>query len=238
LGGFEMSERRGLREADFGPSFKEKIKSLVNSGEDDIIKASILVKSLILLDGQKKFPTAKEITLSFLESNVKKEVKMELANYFLEESYLNLSLLGLLEKMRPKKHSEFIKKVIELVDKDIGEDCIGTDFGFIRRDVVYGIINQSEEPKEKILGFFKEKINWPDFPIQNGILDYCYDNCESLGKDFVMNILDKAVRVNMREVRITALKYAYLVSNEEEYIGLIEKDESSYVRKLARELKR
>jgi len=216
----------------------DKIKVFFNSQKQDKIKSAYLIKNIIFLDKLHKFPTAKEITLAFFNSNVKKELKIEVANYLLNEMYVSHSLLEMLGKRKINNLTGFIKEVIDSVNKELdGFDYLGTDFGCVRREAVFWLINNSEEPKKLILNLFKEKINWSDFPTQNGILDYCYQNYKILGLDFIMGIFDKAVKVNMREVRITALRYAYLLTNSDKYMSLIEKDNSSHIRKMAKELK-
>ncbi len=216
----------------------DKIKAFFNSQEQDKIKSAYLIKNLIFLDKMHKFPTAKEITLAFFNSNVKKESKVEVANYLLNETYMSSFLLEEFGGRKINNFTAFIGGVIDSVDEELDiSDYLGTDFGCVRRGVVFWLIANSDEPKKSILRLFKEKIDWFDFPTQNGILDYCYRNYKILGLDFVTGILDKAVKVNMREVRITALKYAYLLTNNDKYISLIEKDTSSHIRKLAKELK-
>src|SRR3989338_2320713 len=71
----------------------DKIKVFFNSQEQDKIKSAYLIKNLIFLDKLHKFPTAKEITIAFFNLNIKKESKIEIANYLLKEMYVNCSLL-------------------------------------------------------------------------------------------------------------------------------------------------
>ncbi len=216
----------------------EKAKELFNSSKSDKLKASSLFKSLILLDNLRKFPTAKEITLEFLNSNVKKEIKVEVANYILKENYISPLLSEEFPPIKIIDHSPFIREVISSLDRELGTDeYFGVNFNFVRREAVFWLINTSENPKEAINALFKEKLDWFDFPTQNGILDYCFQKKEELGMDFAMNIFNRAVKVNMREVRITALKYAYLLSKDEKYLSMIGKDSSKYINKLIEKLK-
>ncbi len=214
------------------------LKKLFNSSKSDKIKAVHLLKSLILLEKFRKFPTAKDITLEFLNSNIQYEIKVEIANYILNEKYISSTLLEEFCAKEKLNYSTFIMEVINSLNNELSvEDYFGTDFNFVRRETVFWLVKNSEDPKDMIQSLFKEKLDWFDFPTQNGILDYCFQKKEELGMEFVMGILDKAIKVNMREVRITALKYAYLLTKNEKYISLAEKDTSLHIRKMTKELK-
>ncbi|MEK6927475.1 MAG: hypothetical protein AABX11_03505 [Nanoarchaeota archaeon] len=213
-------------------------KELFNSSKSDKIKVVYLLKSLILLEKFRKFPTAKEITLEFLNSNTGHEIKVEIANYILNERYISPILLEEFGAKEKLNYSTFIKDVLNSLNNELSaEDYFGTDFNFVRRETVFWLISKSEDPRNKIQSLFKEKLDWFDFPTQNGILDYCFQKKEELEMEFVIGILDKAIKVNMREVRITALKYAYLITKNKKYLSLAEKDPSTHIRKMASELK-
>lgn len=216
----------------------DSFKELFNSSKSDKIKAVYLLKSLILLEQVHKFPTAKKITLEFLNSNIEYEIKVEIANYILNERYISPMLIEVLCAKGKPNYSAFISDVIKSLDKELpSEYSFGTDFNFVRRETIFWLIETSKEPKDTIKAMFKDKLDWFDFPTQNGILDYCFQKKEELGMEFVMGIIDNAIKVNMMEVRITALKYAYLITRDEKYLSLAEKDPSSYIRKLVKELK-
>lgn len=213
-------------------------KELFNSSKSDKVKAAHLLKSLILLEKVHKFPTAKEIMLEFLNSNTRHEIKVEIANYILNERYISPILLEEFGAKEKLNYSTFIMEAINYLNNELfAEDYFGTDFNFVRRETVFWLIKNSEDPKDMIQSLFKEKLDWFDFPTQNGILDYCFQKKEELGMEFVIGILDKAIKVNMREVRITALKYAYLLTKNEKYISSAENDTSSHIRKMAKEIK-
>lgn len=223
---------------EYGLQSIDILKGLFNSSKSDKIKAAHLLKSLILLEKFHKFPTAKEITLEFLNSNIKHETKVEIANYLLNEMYISPMLFEEFGAKEKSNYSTFIRGVLNSLNNELSfEDYFGTDFNFVRRETVFWLVRNSENPKDTIQSMFKEKLDWFDFPTQKGILDYCFQKKEELGMEFVMGILDKAIKVNMREVRITALKYAYLLTKNEEYISLAEKDPSAHIRKMAKELK-
>ena len=216
----------------------DSFEELFNSSKSDKVKAMYLLKSLILLEKFHKFPTAKEITLEFLNSNIRHETKIEIANYILNERYIFPILLEEFGAKKKLNYSTFIMEVINSLNNELSaEDYFGTDFNFVRRETVFWLIKNSEDPKDMIQSLFKEKLDWFDFPTQNGILDYCFQKKEELGIEFVIGILDNAIKVNMREVRITALKYAYLLTKNEKYISLAEKDPSLHIRNMAKELK-
>lgn len=223
---------------EYGVQSIDSFKELFNSSKSDNVKAVHLLKSLIFLEKFRKFPTAKEITLEFLNSNIRHEIKVEIANYLLNERYISPMLLEEFGAKEKLNYSTFIRNVLNSLNNELSaEDYFGTDFNFVRRETVFWLVRNSEYPKETIQSLFKEKLDWFDFPTQNGILDYCFQKKEELGTEFVAGILDKAIKVNMREVRITALKYAYLLTKNEKYISLAEKDPSVYIRKMAKELK-
>jgi hypothetical protein len=196
------------------------------------------LKNLIVLDKLKKIPTAKELTLEFFNSNIEEDIKIEVANYILKEKYMCQMISEEFGTKIKQNLSPFMKGVIELIDEELSDsEYIWVDFNFVRRETILWLITNNKNPKEIILSWFKEKLDWFDFPTQNGILDYCYKNEGFLGRDFVMSILNKAVKINMREVRITALRYAYLLTNDDRYLEMMKKDNSIPIRKMAEEFK-
>jgi len=215
----------------------DKFKEIFNSEKSDKLKTVYLLKNIILLGKLLKFPTAKEIALEFFNSNVNRNVKLEVADYLLKEIYMSPQLLAEFPPIKVKSYSPFIKEVINSLDNEIDVDeYLGADFNFVRREVIFWLIEDSEEPKYIIQSMLKEKLNWSDFPTQNGILDYCFQKKEELGKIFIMDIFNRAIKVNMGEVRRTALRYAYLTSKNEKYLSIIKKDSSKHVNNLFDEL--
>lgn len=204
--------------------------------KNDKEKAAHFLKSLIILDKLQKFPTAKEITKEFFASNADNKSKIEAANYILNGFYTTFRFGNEFDVKR--NLSPFMEEVITYVDNELETRCpLGTNFNCVRREAVFWLINNDKTPKEAVLPLLKEKVDWFDIPTQNGILDYCYKNNEKLGNDFVMNIFEKAAKVNMREVRLVALRYAYLLTRDNKYLIIMEKDPSSYIRRKAETLK-
>lgn len=119
--------------------------------------------------------------------------------------------------------------------KELG--MVHSNFEFIRREAIYWLIQNHIQPKEYILSLLKTRSEWDDVTTQNGILDYCYENVNMLGQDFVIDIFEKAIKANMREIRIVAFRYAYLLTKDDKYIESMKNDTSSYIRKNAEKIK-
>ncbi|MBI2106532.1 hypothetical protein HYT57_00975 [Candidatus Woesearchaeota archaeon] len=216
------------------PDVKEFVE-YCNSNEADEEKSVQLLFTLIILDKKRKYQTAKNLLKAFLKSDISVQSKKEIAEFIINGYYFG-SLLDLLpeEKVKEKRkeYSNFMIKVVEKLNVIAEEyETLSGTFNFVAREAMYWLIDNSSNPKKEINKRLKEKVDWMDLTVQNGILDYCYNNEKKLGREFVMGIFEKAIKVNMREVRLVAFKCVYLLTQDDKYLKMIENDPSGYIRR-------
>ena len=217
------------------PTIEEFIE-YCNSNRTYEEKATQLLFNLIILDKRKKYPTAKEMLKAFLQSNINKTSKKEIINFILNDNYMNPVFREEFGNervhQRIKKYSKFMSKVTKNLNNMAPKtEILFTRFDFVTREAVFWLIDNNPNPMEIIKSILKKKSDWMDIAEQNGILDYCYNNHERLGKDFVIDVFSKAIKTNMREIRLVAYRYVYRLTRNEKYLIMMKNDPSAYIRR-------
>lgn len=235
-----------FKEIFFGPNYdfyyESKVQSIdeyiryCSSNRTDEEKAAQLLFNLIILDKRRKYPTTKEMLKAFLQSNASKESKKDVVNFILNENYMNPAFVEDFGNERVNQRINGYSKFMSEVTKKLNimtanASLLFVNFDFVAREAVQWLIKNSSNPKNTILSLFKEKTDWMDIARQNGILDYCYNNAKFLGKDFVLGIIEKSIKTNMREVRLVAYRYAYWLIKDEKYIQRMSDDPSGHIRR-------